>query len=243
MVPTSDSFWHQVTATPTVYGDFHNQEIGEMMLSLTSPKSGPIATWTNMSGHGRALFQHFAYTQANFTTWMATRIGGDLLNGDVYTISTIRNLTIIYVAELFLMLYGMQIGINRWASVIAGFIYATSPTFSAWIVNYPFLVSGSIGAVALYAIHRLIIKPQLWVWLLLALTIHIKVTSAYIQHMIYLMYILAGYTCSIIIRNNPTWSSRIRYSLHRKRRHCGSPSIFAHARRSLQRISIFDTKF
>lgn len=210
--PTSDAFWHQVTAKPPVYGDFPNQEVGEVLLSITSPSSGPIATWTDMSGHGRALFPHFAYTQSNFTTWMATIVGRDLLDGDVYTIITIRNLTIIYIAGLFLMLHGMQIGVNHWASMLAGFVYATSPLFSAWIVNYPFLISGSMGMVALYAIHRLTTRPHPWVWLLLAWAIHIEITSAYIQHIIYLMYILVGYIIYIGFRSNTTWSQRI-YSM------------------------------
>jgi hypothetical protein len=213
MQPTSTSFWHQVTSRPPIYGDFPNQEVGEIALSLTSPKSGVLAIWTNQSGHGRALFPHFAYTESTFTTWLAARIGGDIFDWDVYQITTLRNLALIYVAGLFLMLYGIQLKLNHWASMLAGFMYATAPPFSAWIVNYPFMVSGSIGIIALYAIHRLTSKPHVWVWLLLAWAIHIQITSAYLQHTIYLFYMLAGYTIIRNICQYSSWQQRWRNGL------------------------------
>jgi hypothetical protein len=214
MQPSSTSFWHQVTATPLIYGDFPNQEIGEITLSHTSPKSGVLAIWTNQSGHGRALFPHFAYTESTFTTWLATRIGGDILGWDVYQITTLRNLALIYVAGLFLMLYGIQLRLHPWASILAGFIYATAPPFSAWIVNYPFMVTGSMGIVVLYAIHRLTSTPHLWIWLLLAWAIHIQMTSGYLQHVIYLFYGIAGYAIVHSLTHISTWNQRWRAWLY-----------------------------
>lgn len=209
MQPTSLSFWDQVTAKPAIYGDFPNQEIGEIFLSHTSPKSGHLAIWTNQSGQGRALFPHYAYTESTFTTWLATRIGGDLFGGDIYHIVTLRNISLIYVAGLFLMLYGLQLNLHRWASLLAGFIYATSPPFSAWIVNYPFMVSGSIGIMAIYAIHRLIVAPRFIFWLLLAWAIHIEITSAYLQHVVYIFYLLAGYTLYLALSHTSHRAQRI----------------------------------
>lgn len=214
MQPSSTSFWDQVTATPTIYGDFPNQEIGEITLSLTSPKSGTLAIWTDQSGHGRALFPHYAYTESTFTTWFASRIGGDIFGWDAYQITTLRNLALIYVAGLFLTLYGIQLKLNHWASMLAGFIYATAPPFSAWIVNYPFMVSGSMGIVALYAIHRLIITPKPWVWLLLAWAIHVQITSAYLQHTVYMVYLLAGYAIICIAHQLPAWQQRWRHGVY-----------------------------
>lgn len=213
MQPSSTSFWHQVTAKPPIYGDFPNQEIGEIQLSLTSPKSGALSIWTHQSGHGRALFPHYAYTEATFTTWLATRVGGDIFGWDVYQITTLRNLALIYVAGLFLLLYGIQLKLHHWASMLAGFIYATAPPFSAWVVNYPFMVSGSMGIIGLYAIHRLILKPHPWVWLLLAWAIHVQITSAYLQHTVYLLYLLVGYALIHILKQSSLWTERWRHGL------------------------------
>lgn len=213
MAPSSDSFWDQVTATPLIYGDFPNQEVGEVWLSLHSRKSGPIATWTEMSGYGRAIFPHFAYSQSAFTTWLSTQIADTIFGGDVYSVITLRNLATIYLAGLFLMLYGIQLGLNRWASTLAGFIYATAPAFSTWTVNYPFFVSGSMGIITLFAIHRLISSPKPWVWVLLAWAIHVEITSAYLQHTIYMFYLYAGYIAYMLIRQYPTWVQRVRKSI------------------------------
>ncbi|MFZ9858600.1 MAG: hypothetical protein ACO3F2_09770 [Roseiflexaceae bacterium] len=200
MVNTEYSFWDLNIYTKNAkLSDYLNQEVVEAYLSQNEPRSGLLATWTNRSGLGRALFPHFGYTQSNFATWIST-----LFSENTLVVFTIRNLIFIYLAGLFLLLYGLTLGLNRWATIIASFMYATLPMFTFWSVNMPFFVGSSLGVAAIYGIHQLIHKPSFGYWVFVALIIHLQITTAYLQTTVYVIYFLTLFSLILLYQQHTT---------------------------------------
>lgn len=185
--PAEVSFWELNIYTGSArYSDYLNQEVVETHLSIVEPRSGVFATWTDSSGFGRALFPHFGYTQTNFATWLSS-----LFSNNALVILTIRNLVFIYLAGLFLVLYGTALGFNRYATILAGFMYATQPMFTTWSTNMPFFVGATFGMGLVYGIHQLIYRPSFGYWVLVSLLIHLQITTSYLQTTVYVAYFIA----------------------------------------------------
>jgi hypothetical protein len=172
-------------------------------------RSGWLALWSDQNELGRPLHHVSGFSPAYPPSWLIARVAGS-----PHRFLTVLSLGTCFLSGLFLLMFCREIGLSPLAGLLAAGGTAASPPMMYWLTFPMFLAAWCWSAGALYGVTRLLRKPDLMGWCVLALSVYSLWMTAYPQIVIHHAYLLAGYSVFLAFRcrQSSGWMPTVRRS-------------------------------
>jgi hypothetical protein len=189
-----------------VHSDYRVVYIPEAHQMLNGDYYHWIPTWISEVGLGTMLHLSRGTSANYFPSFMLS-----LLTDNAYVFFTWIYMVYVFLAGFVFVAYMKLLRLHPFASLLGGITYATLPIFTFWATQTPFHLHAVWFIVLLYLLHRLITDQQLWVIILLALSIHSALLTTYPQGLIILVTVLTIFVAYLLVRVVHSNAVRIRY--------------------------------
>lgn len=180
--------------------DYEEEFLPEISNQLTLPHTGFLVTRNEYTELGRPAKHLTGNTPANLFTWVHYQ-----LSHDPYRILTNLAVSQWWLLGVFVLLVCQLWGIDVRAGWVAAVSVVTTPFVLYWL-SFPMHVATLCwGAGLVYAVTRVVQRPDAWGWLITAFCIYSMVLMGYPQTTVYSVWMLVGY---VMLACVPLWRLR-----------------------------------
>ena len=194
------------TPNCVVHSDYRTVYVPEVHQMLNSEYYHWIPTWISEVGLGMMLHLSRGTSANYFPSYILS-----LLTDNAYVFFTWTYMIHVFVAGFVFVAYMKLLRLHPLAGLFGGITYVTLPVFTFFATQTPFHLHAVWFIVLLYLLHRLAIDQQLWVIVLLALSIHSALLTTYPQGLILLVTILTIFVIYLLLRVVDSNAARIKY--------------------------------
>lgn len=177
------------------FNDFPHSYIPAISEHLIGPRSGWLATWTNNNEAGRPTFHLGGFSSAYPLTWFIT-----LFTQNPWYLITVFSLLSCFLAGIFIILLCKELNLVALAALVASTSFATSPFFMYWLTFPMYITAFCWSAGAMWALTRLVKKPSIFIWSVLAFCIYSLLMTASPQAVVYRAYFVCGFGMYLVYR-------------------------------------------
>ena len=177
------------------FNDFFLNYIPELQQQLTSPRSGWIATWSNLNEIGSPLYHTEGLSPAYPPTWVLTR-----LSDDPIVVITVLVLLTAFLGGAFAFLLAKEWGLHPLASLSAALLLISAPMIAYWATFPMYFAVYCWGTGLMWGFQRATKRRDAGGWLALALCSYALLMSVYPQMIVQHAYLLAAWSGVILWR-------------------------------------------
>jgi hypothetical protein len=188
------------------HSDYRMVYIPEAHQMLNSDYYHWIPTWISEIGLGMMMHLSRGASANYFPTFILS-----LLTDNAYVFFTWIHMAYVFVAGFVFVAYMKLLRLHPLASLLGGITYATLPIFTFWATQTPFYLHAVWFIVLMYLLHRLLTDQQLWVIILLVLSIHSALLTTYPQGLILLATVLSIFVVYLLLRIANSNDVRMKY--------------------------------
>jgi len=185
------------------FSDYGTYGVPEATAFLEGKRSGWITTWTPYNELGRPTAHLSGISPAYLPNWFLSKLTDDPFK----YVSTIAALAM-FLAGAFAFLLALELALAPSAALVAAFAIGLSPTLIYWATFPMFAFAYGFTTGAMYGLARLIRRPDLLAWLILAFSTYSLLMAAYPVMVVYNAYLGVGFFIYLARRKSLLTRSR-----------------------------------
>ena len=178
------------------FSDFYQNYVAELQQHIASPRSGWIATWSDMNELGRPLYQTEGLSPAYVPTWLLMQLSHD----PVVIITTLVLLTA-FLGGFFALLLAREWELHPLAALSAALLLISTPMITYW-ATFPMYFAAYCWATGMmWSFQRMTRCRDAGGWLVLAFSAYALLMTVYPQMTVQNSYLLGSWAGVVLWRS------------------------------------------
>ena len=177
------------------FDDYYLNYVPELAEHLTSPRSGWLATWSDLNELGQPLYHTEGLSPAYLPTWLLTR-----LSSDPIVVITALTLLTAFLGGAFAFLLAMEWGLHPLAALSAALLLVSTPMVAYWATFPMYFAVYCWGTGLMWSFQRATRRRDAGGWLALAFCAYALLMSVYPQMIVQHAYLFAAWAGVVLWR-------------------------------------------